>query len=102
MTMARDATDMVNLRLRLPEELRHKLANEAEKANRSLNSEVLFRLTRSLGPEWGDLVSRAEERERQEQELIERMREDPKVQASLAKVIAELREKVGSRKKKDR
>ena len=86
--MPRIPTDTVNLRLRLPEGLRQSLANEAEKANRSLNSEVLWRLSRSLGPEWEKLVQKAEEREQQEQELLERIRQDPTLQRTVEKFIA--------------
>ncbi len=89
--MARRPTDMVNLRLRLPEELRQTLANEAEKANRSLNSEILFRLSRTIGPEWEELVGRAQERERREEEEFERILRSPRMQESLKRVIADLR-----------
>jgi 16S rRNA C967 or C1407 C5-methylase (RsmB/RsmF family) len=88
--MARDLTKTVNLRLRLPEGLRLKLANEAEKAKRSLNSEVLFRLTRTFGPEWERLVAAAEERQKREQRQIEEIMEDPKVKARLSEIVAEL------------
>jgi hypothetical protein len=91
--MPRHPTDTVNLRLRLPEGLRQSLANEAEKANRSLNSEVLWRLGRSLGPEWEELVQKAEEREKREDELIERLRRDPEFRARLAKLPPEAKRK---------
>jgi hypothetical protein len=96
------STDTVNLKLRLPEALKRQLVSEAEKANRSLNSEILFRLSRTFGPEWQQLVLKVEDREKQEQEMLERISQHPKVQATLARVIAELREKAEGRKKKDR
>jgi len=51
--MARKPTDpdIVNLRLRMPESLRKTLAGIAEKSGRSLNSEIVWRLGQSLGPE---------------------------------------------------
>jgi Arc-like DNA binding domain len=86
--MKRDPTKTVNLRLRLPEGLRLRLANEAEKANRSLNSEVLFRLTHTLGPEWAKLVTAAEEREKRDQERIEEIMQDPKFQKAVTELLA--------------
>jgi hypothetical protein len=40
----------VKLNLRLPENLRDVLAEEASNARRSLNSEIVFRLYESLSP----------------------------------------------------
>jgi ribosomal protein L2 len=93
----RDTTETVNLRLRLPEGLRQKLANEAEKANRSLNSEILFRLNKTLGPEFAELAKAAEERERREQEIeqetVKRIMQDPEMHSRIAKIVAQLSEK---------
>jgi Arc-like DNA binding domain len=50
------ARPIANLRLRLPETLRKKLAQEAEKSQRSLNSEILWRLGQSLGAEGAAIV----------------------------------------------
>ena len=49
--MPRKPTDTVNLRIRLPEGLRKLLATEAERSERSLNSEIVWRLGQTLGPE---------------------------------------------------
>jgi hypothetical protein len=50
----------VNLQVRLPEEVRKRLAEEAEKNKRSLNSEVVWRLEHSLTrqelPSWTGAV----------------------------------------------
>ena len=47
----RKSTDTVNLRIRLPEGLRKLLADTAERNKRSLNSEIVWRLGQTLGPE---------------------------------------------------
>lgn len=49
--MARKPSDTVNLRLRMPDGLRKLLASHAEKSKRSLNSEIVWRLGQTLGPE---------------------------------------------------
>jgi hypothetical protein len=66
------ARPIANLRLRLPETLRRKLATEAEKSQRSLNSEILWRLGQSLGAEGSALV---EEHETLEQHLKRKLDE---------------------------
>ena len=87
--MARKDTDVVNLRLRLPEGLRKQLGTEAEKANRSLNSEILWRLGQTFGKEWLEFIGEIEEQERSDQERIERFLKDPERRANLSKQIAE-------------
>ena len=104
--MAKLPTDEVNLRLRLPEGLRQKLADEAEKANRSLNSEILWRLSHTLGGKWEEFVAEAEEAEKGRQEILEEMRLNPKTQETLTRVMADLRagkfrEKAEGRKRKE-
>jgi hypothetical protein len=104
--MAKQPTDMVNLRLRLPEGLRERLADEAEEANRSLNSEILWRLSHTFGGKWEQFVAEAEEEEKRRQEILEEMRLNPKMQEALTRVIADLRagkfkEKAESRRKKE-
>jgi len=97
--MAKQPTDMVNLRLRLPEGLRQKLADEAEGANRSLNSEILWRLSHTFGEKWEQFVAEAEEGEKERQEILEEMRLNPKMQETLSRVMADLRAGKGRRKK---
>jgi translation initiation factor 2 alpha subunit (eIF-2alpha) len=86
--MARKGTDTVNLRLRMPEALRKTLASEAEKANRSLNSEILWRLGQTFGEQWQRFIAGMEEQERTEQERLDRMMQDPKLQKALREIIA--------------
>jgi hypothetical protein len=77
--------DPVNLRLRMPEALRLRLTALAKANERSLNSEIVYRLGQSLGPEGQEMV---------------RMHEgfDERVRRILAEAIAEERAKA----KKDR
>jgi hypothetical protein len=90
----RKPTDTVNLRIRLPEGLRKLLATEAERNKRSLNSEIVWRLGETLGPE-GDFYIKEhasmEERLAQElnkavklliedKEYIERLKEEMRLQ----------------------
>lgn len=96
--MAKSLTEMVNLGLRLPEGLPQRLADEAEEAGRSLNSEILWRLGHTFGEEWEEFVGRAEERENQRQELLEEVRLRPEIQASLTKILARFKEQ---KKKKE-
>jgi hypothetical protein len=86
--MARRGTDTVNLRLRMPEALRKTLAMEAEKANRSLNSEILWRLGRTLSEQWREFIAGMEEQERTEQERRDQLMQDPKFQKSLSEIVA--------------
>ena len=95
-------TDVVNLRLRLPEALRKQLDGAAEKSNRSLNSEILWRLGQTFGKEWLEFIGEIEEQERSDQERIERFMSDPERRAKLSKLIAEYFAKNPQDKPKDR
>jgi hypothetical protein len=88
MPRKRKPHETVNLRLRLTEELREMLTAEAEKANRSLNSEILWRLGQTFGEEWKRFVAEMEDHERREREWVERMRKDPRLQEALVEIIA--------------
>jgi Arc-like DNA binding domain len=89
--MARKPSETVNLRVRLPESLRRTLANEAEKANRSLNAEILWRLGQTLSEDWQRFIVGLEVREREEEELRERIMQNPEMQETLKRLIADLR-----------
>jgi hypothetical protein len=92
--MAKLLTDIVNVRLRLPEALRQRLADEAEEAGRSLNSEILWRLGHTFaGEKWDQFVAEAEEQEKRRQEVLEEMRLRPEVQALVMKFLAKSKEK---------
>jgi hypothetical protein len=85
----RKDTDVVNLRLRLPEALRKQLDVAAEKSNRSLNSEILWRLGQTFGKEWMEFVGEMEQQERDDQERLERFMNNPEARAGLQKIIAD-------------
>jgi hypothetical protein len=91
--MARKPTTIVSLRLRLPEALRATLASEAEKAARSLNSEILWRLGQTLSEEWRRFIAGQEDAERRDQETLDRIMSNPKSRAILNKLIADARAK---------
>jgi len=96
--MAKSLTDIVNVRLRLPEALRQRLAAAAEEADRSLNSEILWRLGHTFaGEKWDEFVAEAEEQEKHRQEMLEEMRLRPEMQAALTRVFAKFKE--GQKKK---
>ncbi len=97
MARARKVTETANLRLRLPEGLRQRLANEAEKAQRSLNSEIIWRLGQTLSEEWQRFIAGMEEKEQHEQEFIERAMQSPAMRKVLADLIANPPTKKGGR-----
>jgi Arc-like DNA binding domain len=87
--MARAPRELVNLKLRLPEALRQKLAAEAEQAGRSLNSEILWRLGYTFGPPWQKFIAAMDEFEKRRQEEFERQMNDPQVQQTFSKILAQ-------------
>lgn len=93
MARKRKPADTVALQVRMPEALRQRLAAEAEKANRSLNSEVLWRLGQTFGEEWQRFIAGVEEREKREKELREQLYQDPEFQKWVDRKMAELMEK---------
>ena len=69
MTKAPD--EPVNLRLRMPDALRKRLVAEAKANERSLNSEIVYRLGQSLGPEGEDMVRAHESTEQRQQRTLD-------------------------------
>jgi hypothetical protein len=90
MARKRKPDDTVNLRLRLPDALRQKLAVEAEAAERSLNSEILWRLGQTFGAEWQRYVAGIEKAERDADELRKKVADSPEFQKFMAEKIAQL------------
>ncbi len=90
MARKRKPGDPIALQVRMVEGLRAKLANAAEKNGRSLNSEILWRLGQTFDEEWGRLATQMEEREKRDQDFLERIRQDPEQQRALAELIAPL------------
>jgi hypothetical protein len=89
----RKPDDTVNLRLRLPEALRQKLETEANAAERSLNSEILWRLGRTFSEEWRDFIAWVEEKEKEAEELRAQVAQSPEFQKIVRDIIAERRER---------
>jgi hypothetical protein len=83
----------ISFKLRMPEGLRQKLEAEAAEAKRSMNSEILWRLGQTFGEQWQRFIAGIEERERSEQELRDRMMENPALQKIVADLIAKHRAK---------
>jgi hypothetical protein len=90
MPRVRKPGDPISLQVRMTEALRRKLASAAGKNARSLNSEILWRLGQTFDEEWRQGVTEMEDQERRDQEFLERMRQNPRLQANLAELIANL------------
>jgi len=88
MPRARKPSDTIALQVRMPEKLRRHLASEAEKAKRSLNSEILWRLGQTFGEEWQRFIKGVEDKEREFQEFNEQLQQDPEFQKFIADAIA--------------
>lgn len=97
MARTKKAADTVNLRLRLPEALRLKLVSEADRNKRSINSEILYRLDQTFGEEFLRFITHQEERERSDQELLDKFRQDPRAQATMRDLIEKYFADKGSR-----
>jgi hypothetical protein len=90
---------IVNIRLRLPAALHSTLTKEAEAARRSLNSEILWRLSETLGDAWKAFVAEIERKERADQEFLKQTRErlaaDPVLKAKYDEIIDTIKLKDG-------
>ena len=93
MARKRKPDDPIALQVRMVEGLRAKLVDAAEKNGRSLNCEILWRLGQTFDDEWGRLTTQMEDREKRDQDLLERIRQDPEKRKALAELIATLIEK---------
>jgi Arc-like DNA binding domain len=80
--------ETVSFKLRMPEGLRQKLEDEAEKAERSINSEILWRLGHTFSAEWQEFIAVIVEREKKVEELGQRMMENPALQKIVSDLIA--------------
>jgi hypothetical protein len=69
--------------LRLPEALRKTLAAEAESANRSLNSEILWRLGHTLSHEWQEFITGQEQAERERTKVLDAIVANPEFRKQL-------------------
>jgi hypothetical protein len=82
------ADDVISFKLRMPEGLRQKLEAEAKKAERSINSEILWRLGQTFEAPWQRFIAGVEDRERRDAEWREKLAQDPKVQEAIRDAIA--------------
>ena len=64
---------LVNLRVRMPEALRKKLSVESNANERSLNSEIVYRLGRSFGAEGLELAIMFESSEQRTKRVLEEL-----------------------------
>jgi hypothetical protein len=91
--MPKQPADLISFKLRMPEALRAQIENAAEDANRSMNSEILWRLGQSFAPEWQAFIEAAEKRDRDLKEMqaasMERLMANPRFQAKLAQIVTE-------------
>jgi predicted metal-dependent peptidase len=88
MAKRRSIDEMISFKLRMPEGLRQKLEAEAEKAERSINSEILWRLGHTFNAEWQGLIAEVEKREKELEEFRERMMQSPELQKIVGNLIA--------------
>ena len=85
--MPRKQMDTVALQVRLPEGLRRKLANAANKNARSLNSEIVWRLGQSFGTEGGVLVDHHEAAEKERAKVLDEIVHNPEVHKKLVEQL---------------
>ena len=86
--MARKPTDTVALQVRLPDGLRRKLAQAANKNARSLNSEIVWRLGQSLGAEGAGFFEQHEAFEKQVERVLDEIVHSPEVQKKFVERLA--------------
>lgn len=88
---AKKPTEMVQLKLRLPDALRRRIVHEAELSGRSLNSEMVWQLTRVYLAEQGDAPAKVVELSKRIEQLetelaAERLIKSPQWPAMMAKL----------------
>jgi hypothetical protein len=81
------ADDHTQFKVRLVEPLRSKLTGAAGAADRTINSEILWRLEQSLEPEWPDYIAKIAERQQHERTVLEHLRQDPDLAAQISAQI---------------
>ena len=69
----RKPTDIVNLKVRLTEQLRARLEQDAKKNNRSLNKEIVHRLGLTYGEQGAAMANQFDEIEKQMWEQLQGM-----------------------------
>ena len=86
--MARKPTDIVALQVRLPDGLRRKLAQAADKNARSLNSEIVWRLGQSLGAEGAGFSEQLDAFDKQIERVLDEFVHSPEAQQKLIDQLA--------------
>jgi predicted Ser/Thr protein kinase len=82
----RKPTDIVSLKIRFTEAMRTRIEQEAKKANRSLNGEMVYRLGLTFGAEGVELANQFEEAEK---EMMKAVRE------AMQRILADTKAKKG-------
>jgi hypothetical protein len=77
----------VNLQVRLPEELRQRLADAAETSKRSMNSEVVWRLGQSFGDQ--GLFAQHEATETEHKKVIDEILKSPEFRRQFVERLSE-------------
>jgi hypothetical protein len=85
--------EVISFKLRMPEGLRQKIETEATNANRSMNSEILWRLGQTFGEAWQRFIAGVEEKEKEHQEHVDQMMQDPRLRELVDRWMEELMEK---------
>jgi hypothetical protein len=88
----RKPLDIVALQVRLPEAMRAQIAAAAEHNKRSLNGEILFRLSETMDRRWTDYITHLEQEAQRQREFIEEMSRKPETRAMLDQFMTRLRE----------
>jgi hypothetical protein len=78
--MARPKTEHKSFKLRLPPAMYDQLDKAAAEADRSINSEMLYRLGRTLDPRWAEYIAALDERDRLRREIVEQALSNPRTQ----------------------
>jgi Arc-like DNA binding domain len=84
----RRPSDLVHLQVRMTEAFRVELANAAEKSERSLNSEILWRLSQTFGEEWQRYIAGIEKAEHEADELRKKIVDSPKFKTFIEEFLA--------------
>jgi hypothetical protein len=90
MARTRNPMDVVALQVRLPEAMRAQIAAAAEHNKRSLNGEILFRLSETMDNRWTEYVAALERQTRADAAFMERLRQDPEKRAILDQLVTKL------------
>jgi Arc-like DNA binding domain len=87
---------IINIRLRLPNPLHILLTEWAKKNQRSLNSEILFRLKTTNAQPFLEWEAERELRARAEEKVLREMCKDPRVQELINQSVEEARNEKNS------